>query len=223
LAKSKIGVGIDVVEYCDITIVLIQIILCDDKIFRYYIMEFFHLAVLTIASIIFIISLATIGVIMQKGARGGAFPPFASNCPDGWDSIAGQPIKTITGSVSGTILTSTETITNGTIISGSGIPSGTTIVSSTPTGKYNLSNAPINSTMSGTLGLITPNTLDKAWYTCVAPDDVSSSMSSLDAVAWDSTGRYISYDDATASICDKRLWTARNNVLWDGVSNYNSC
>ena len=186
-------------------------------------MEFFHLAVLTIASIIFIISLATIGVIMQKGARGGTFPPFASNCPDGWDSIAGQPVKTITGSVTGTLLTptGTETIEIGTVVSGSGIPSGTTIVSSTPTGKYNISNAPVNSTMSGTLSLIAPNTLDKTWYTCVAPATVNATTTGV--VTWNDTGRYISYDDATVSICDKRLWTARNNVLWDGVSNYNSC
>lgn len=183
-------------------------------------MEFFHLAILTIASIIFIISLATIGVIMQKGARGGTFPPFASNCPDGWDSIAGQPIKTITGSVTGTILTTTETITLGTIISGDGIPSGTTIVSTT-NGGYNISNAPINSTMSGNISLIAPNTLDNAWYTCVAPAEVNAKTTGV--VTWNDTGRYISYDDATASICDKRLWTAKNNVLWDGVSNYNSC
>ena len=185
-------------------------------------MEFFHLAVLTIASIIFIISLATIGVVMQKGARGGAFPPFASNCPDGWDSIAGQPIKTITGSVTGTLLASTETITNGTIISAIGIPSGTTIVS-TISGGYNISNAPINSTMSGTLSLITPNPEGKSWYTCVAPAGIPTSTTSTGTIAWNSAGKYISYDDATASICDKRLWTARNNVLWDGVSNYNSC
>jgi hypothetical protein len=202
---------------------LIQIILCDDKIFRYYIMEFFHLAVLTIASIIFIISLATIGVIMQKGARGGTFPPFASNCPDGWDSIAGQPIKTITGSVTGTILTpaaGSATIANGTVISGAGIPSGTTIISSTTGVNYNISST-LSSTMSGTLSLITPNTADKAWYTCVAPAGVNATTTGT--VAWNSTGRYISYDDSTVSICDKRLWTARNNVLWDGVSNYNSC
>ena len=185
-------------------------------------MEFFHLAVLTIASIIFIISLATIGVIMQKGARGGTFPPFASNCPDGWDSIAGQPIKTITGSVTGTLLTpaGSETIATGTVVSGSGIPSGTTIVSATTGGNYNISST-LSTTMSGTLSLITPNTADKAWYTCVAPDGVNATTTGT--VAWNSAGRYISYDDATESICDKRLWTARNNVLWDGVSNYNSC
>ena len=184
-------------------------------------MEFFHLAVLTIASIIFIISLATIGVVMQKESRGGAFPPFASNCPDGWDSIAGQPIKTITGSVSDTILTTSEMITSGTIISGSGIPSGTTIVSSTPSGKYNISNAPVNSTMSGTLSLVTPNPEGKAWYTCVAPTGVNAMTTG--SVFWNSNGRHISYDNNTETICDKKLWTARNNILWDGVSNYNSC
>jgi hypothetical protein len=55
-----------------------------DKIFRYYIMESFHFAVLAIASVIFIIALTTIGVMMQKGSKSGTFPPMASNCPDGW-------------------------------------------------------------------------------------------------------------------------------------------
>ncbi len=188
-------------------------------------MEFFHLAVLTIASIIFIISLATIGVVMQKGARGGTFPPFASNCPDGWDSISGQPIKTIMGSVTGTILTpatGTEPIATGTIVYGDGMPIGTTTVSTT-TGGYNISSSPINSTMSGTLSLISPNIEGKAWYTCVAPANISASTTSTGIIAWNPSGKYISYDDSTASICDKRLWTSKNNVLWDGVSNYNSC
>ena len=47
-------------------------------------MESFHITVLTIATIIFIIALTTIGVMMQKGSRAGTFPPTASNCPDGW-------------------------------------------------------------------------------------------------------------------------------------------
>ncbi len=184
-------------------------------------MEFFHLAVLTIASIIFIISLATIGVIMQKGARGGAFPPFASNCPDGWDSIAGQPIKIIFGDVTGSVLSTTEAIANGTIIQGDGIPVGTKIISSTPSGKYNLSSSPINTTMSGTLSLISPNPENKAWYTCVAP--VGTNAETTGIIAWNSMGKYISYDDNTASVCDKKQWTDKNNISWDGVSNYNSC
>ena len=47
-------------------------------------MESFHITVLTVATIIFIIALTTIGVMMQKGSKGGTFPPTASNCPDGW-------------------------------------------------------------------------------------------------------------------------------------------
>ena len=186
-------------------------------------MEFFHIAVLTIASIIFIISLATIGVAMQKGARGGVFPPFASNCPDGWNSISGQAIKTIAGSVTGTLLTPTGTdfITSGTIISGDGIPSGTTIIS-TATGGYTISST-LDTTMSGTLSLIAPNAGDKLWYTCVAPSNIPTTTTSTGVVAWSPTGKYISYDDGTTSICEKRLWTAKNNILWDGVSNYNSC
>ena len=60
-------------------------------------MDSFHLTVLTVASIILIISLATIGVVIQRSSSVTTFPPFASNCPDGWDSISGQPIRTITG------------------------------------------------------------------------------------------------------------------------------
>jgi hypothetical protein len=159
LAKSKIGVGIDVVEYCDITIVLIQIILCDDKIFRYYIMEFFHLAVLTIATIIYIISLTTIGVIMKKGSRSGTFPPVASDCPDEWTTTSS--------------------------------PSGSNII-----------------------------------FTCSAPTNyrgaTPSSSDNLAVTGSGSTLKFV-YTDNTTSICDKKKWTTRNNIVWDGVSNYNSC
>ena len=187
-------------------------------------MEFFHLAVLTIASIIFIISLTTIGVIMQKGARGGSFPPFAANCPDGWDTIAGQPTITITGSITGTFLTpdtGTSPIAIGTIISGPGIPTGTKIVSSASGGNYNISNSPVNTTMSGKLTLIAPNSDSNTWYTCVAPAGINANTTGT--VSWNPTGKYISYDDKSVTICEKRQWTDKNNILWDGVSNYNGC
>ena len=122
-------------------------------------MEFFHIAVLTIASVIFIISLTTIGVIMQKGARSGTFPPIASDCPDGWSTTSS--------------------------------PSGTNIM-----------------------------------FTCNAPPNYTGSTpSSSDtlAVTWNSSVKKIVYTDNTTSICDKNKWNKKSNIVWDGVSNYNSC
>ena len=188
-------------------------------------MDSFHLTVLTVASIILIISLATIGVVIQRSSSVSTFPPFASNCPDGWDSISGQPNRTITGSIVGTILTvdsGTQLILNGTIIHGNRIPRGTKVNSyNNTTSKYNLSHgvtAPINKT---SLTLITPNDDNKRWYTCVAPTGINPTT--LGSIVWNTTGRYISYDDNTSSICDKKKWTASNNIVWDGVSNYNNC
>jgi hypothetical protein len=188
-------------------------------------MDSFHLTVLTVASIILIISLATIGVVIQKSSSVSTFPPFASNCPDGWDSISGQPIRTITGSIDGTILTVdsvTPLIPNGTIIHGNGIPRGTKVNSRNNTsGKYNLSQDATTKINTNMLTLITPNDDNKRWYTCVAPIGINATASG--SIAWDTNGNYISYDDNTSSICDKKKWTASNNIVWDGVSNYNNC
>jgi hypothetical protein len=189
-------------------------------------MDSFHLTVLTVASIILIISLATIGVVIQKSSSVSTFPPFASNCPDGWDSISGQPIRTIPGSIVGTILTvdsSTPLIPNGTIIHGNGIPRGTKVDSRNDSDSltYNLSHGPTTSISETLFTLITPNDDNKRWYTCVAPIVINATASG--SIAWDKNGNYISYDDNTSSICDKKKWTASNNIVWDGVSNYNNC
>jgi hypothetical protein len=183
-------------------------------------MEFFHLAVLSIASIIFIISLTTIGVVLQKGSRADSFPPFATNCPDGWNSVSGRPIRNIANaSVTELLLTvpaGTASIPIGTIVHGSGLPG--VIIVGVINEKYNLSSG---SNMSGKITLIEPNTDSKAWYTCVAPENVTAATTGT--IAWDNTGNNISYDDNVTSICDKRKWTMRNNIVWDGVSNYNGC
>jgi hypothetical protein len=188
-------------------------------------MDSFHLTVLTVASIILIISLATIGVVIQKSSSVSTFPPFASNCPDGWDSISGQPIRTITGSIDGTILTVSgeiEKIPDGTIIHGSRIPRGTKVDSyDNTTSKYNLSHGPTAPIDNTSFTLITHNDDNKRWYTCVAPKGIGATT--LGSIAWNTTGKYISYDDNTSSICDKKKWTASNNIVWDGVSNYNNC
>jgi len=187
-------------------------------------MDSFHLTVLTIASIILIISLATIGVVIQRSSSVTTFPPFASNCPDGWDSISGQPIAPITGSIDGDILTvsnGTPQIPIGTIIHGDGIPRGTKVIENNNNGIYNLSQVVTTSISEKLLTLITPNDDNKRWYTCVAPTVIDPTE--LGSIAWNKDGNYISYDDNTSSICDKKKWTASNNIVWDGVSNYNNC
>ncbi len=188
-------------------------------------MDSFHLTVLTVASIILIISLATIGVVIQRSSSVTTFPPFASNCPDGWDSISGQPIRTITGSIDGNILTvsgAIEKIPDGTIIHGSRIPRGTKVNNyNAANGTYNLSRGPTAPIDNTSFTLITPNDDNKRWYTCVAPKGIGATT--LGSIVWNTTGKYISYDDNTSSICDKKKWTASNNIVWDGVSNYNNC
>jgi len=189
-------------------------------------MDSFHLTVLTIASIILIISLATIGVVIQRSSSVTTFPPFASNCPDGWDSISGQPSITITGSIDGKILTvsnETQSIPIGTIIHGDGIPRGTKVIGHKNTAHptYNLSQVVTTTIDNKTLTLITPNDDNKRWYTCVAPTGIGATT--LGSIAWNATGNYISFDDNSSSICDKKKWTASNNIVWDGVSNYNNC
>jgi len=58
-------------------------------------MESFHITVLTIATIIFIISLTTIGVMIQKSSKTGTFPPTASNCPDGWTETSSKDVASV--------------------------------------------------------------------------------------------------------------------------------
>ena len=58
-------------------------------------MESFHITVLAIATIIFIIALTTIGMLIQKGSKSGTFPPTASNCPDDWAETSAPSGDTI--------------------------------------------------------------------------------------------------------------------------------
>jgi hypothetical protein len=47
----------------------------------------------------------------------------------------------------------------------------------------------------------------------------------IDKANWitanDADGNFIPLDSAT--VCDKKAWANENKVIWDGVSNYNSC
>lgn len=124
-------------------------------------MEFFHFAVLAIASIIFIIALTMIGLVMQKGSKSGTFPPMASNCPDGW------------------------------------------IESSSTEG-------------------------DNMVYTCTAPSEttvpVNAGVAEIAIGLWTSAdSKTITYTDKVTSICSKQKWANKNAIVWDGVTNYNSC
>lgn len=121
-------------------------------------MEFFHFAVLAIASIIFIIALTMIGLVMQKGSKSGTFPPMASNCPDGWIESS-----------------STEGV-----------------------------------------------------YTCMAPSEttvpVNAGVAEIAIGLWTSAdSKTITYTDKVTSICSKQKWANKNAIVWDGVTNYNSC
>ena len=120
-------------------------------------MDSFFIVVLSIASIILIISLATIGVAMQKGARGGTFPPVASGCPDGWTTTSSDR-----------------------------------------------------------------NAANEIQYVCAGPSSFTQA-SAVDGLTWTDTGKTLAYNDSTTSICDRRKWATKNNIQWDGVSNYNSC
>ena len=47
-------------------------------------MEMFYMIVLTIATIVLIILLASIGLLMNKGKKSTVFPPTSNQCPDNW-------------------------------------------------------------------------------------------------------------------------------------------
>lgn len=80
-------------------------------------MESFYLIVLTIATIVLIISLVTIGLLMDQGNKAGPFPPTSLKCPDGWTetstSTAGDISYTCSSSTFGRPLVSSEGITTG--------------------------------------------------------------------------------------------------------------
>lgn len=119
-------------------------------------MESFYLIVLTIATIILIISLATIGTLMDQGNKAGPFPPISLKCPDGWTET------------SATDATNGDTYTCG------------------------LSTF---SDLTASDGITVPETNKKSF----------------------------SYIDKATTICQKYKFATDNELIWDGVSNYNSC
>jgi hypothetical protein len=120
-------------------------------------MESFYLIVLTIAIIILIISLGTIGMLMDQGNKTGPFPPISLKCPDGWK-------ETSTTSVTGDI-------------------------------SYTCSSSTLGRNLLPGNGITVTNGSDNT----------------------------LSYNDKSTTICQKHKFAQRNNLIWDGVSNYNSC
>ena len=53
----------------------------------------------------------------------------------------------------------------------------------------------------------------------------STNSALMNSALWtadpNNTNHYIAKDSAT--ICDKRKWAIQNNIIWDGISNYNQC
>ena len=73
---------------------------------------------------------------------------------------------------------------------------------------------------------------DTITYTCLAPPDtttkpvVVTGVTDITIGAWmatDNADKTITYSDKTTSICDKQKWADKNSIVWDGVTNYNSC
>ena len=67
-------------------------------------------------------------------------------------------------------------------------------------------------------------------YTCTAPPATVlpvavTGVTDITIGAWTAanTDKTITYSDKTTSICDKQKWADKNSIVWDGVSNYNSC
>jgi hypothetical protein len=56
-------------------------------------MEAFYIAVLTIAAVVLIIILTTVGVAIRKANREIKWPPTGGRCPDGWEEDAMIPGK----------------------------------------------------------------------------------------------------------------------------------
>ena len=75
-------------------------------------MEMFYMIVLTIATIVLIILLASIGILLRRGTKSKVFPPTASQCPDKWD-IAVDGVSCVvpkTGNVGTGKITASTTI-----------------------------------------------------------------------------------------------------------------
>ena len=67
---------------------------------------------------------------------------------------------------------------------------------------------------------------------CIIPIDTS--LNRIFPVPRDTPGRRIrgfnpsdpdwdSYDGQTSSVCGKHSWANKYSIIWDGISNYNSC
>jgi hypothetical protein len=56
-------------------------------------MEFFYIAVLTIAAVILIMILTTVGVAIRKSNQNVEWPPTGGRCPDGWEEDKDTPGK----------------------------------------------------------------------------------------------------------------------------------
>ena len=58
--------------------------------------------------------------------------------------------------------------------------------------------------------------------------DGSLAISSADTYGYDSTKNTINFTDggwstSKSAVCAQKDWTGTYNIIWDGVSNYNSC
>ena len=58
--------------------------------------------------------------------------------------------------------------------------------------------------------------------------DGSLAISSADTYGYDSTKKTINFTDggwstSKSAVCAQKDWTGTYNIIWDGVSNYNSC
>lgn len=84
-------------------------------------MDWFYIIVLTIAVILLILILTSVGLLMKNGKSSLVFPPNANSCPDGWS------VTTITG-VSGEVCQMP-----------SSVPATAYASSAVPAGTYNLS------------------------------------------------------------------------------------
>jgi hypothetical protein len=56
-------------------------------------MEVFYIAVLTIAAVILIMILTTVGVAIRKSNQNVEWPPTGGRCPDGWEEHVDTPGK----------------------------------------------------------------------------------------------------------------------------------
>lgn len=138
----------------------------------YYIMESFHIIVLSIATIVLILILIIVGMLLGMGDSTTIYPPTYGICPDYWE-IEKDTTKCIIPKIRDTKLNI------GSI--------------------YDLSTMSLNDNITNTPG-----------YSF----DISNN----------NLTQYIDFNDPKWNgVCDKKKWTNEYGIVWDGVSNYNSC